>query len=500
MSTDTFYVRVGKTVGREVTMHCLTGFAGGPRDFGSGRAFALMLLLDAKRAASDINYLVRGAPKAVAKTRIALAKKAEKAESPLHSEVGAAVVWEERWHAEHTPRFVARSRVIARHNAESDGLLYKARRELRPLEAKGMGVFLDAAWTRLHHFDLLVKVTDEKYLQHLVEGHFFGTTAFDAWNEKQLPPVKKKSAKKPRPAKEARPAKGTKQPVVARRKGDFSGARLAPSFWAAASVDAPDVSGSSFQRTNLVGAGYVSGVKALKCDFTEARLTRAPPWKESTNLQGWNLKGSSFRDAKLFRVEFEACDLRDCDFTQADLRHARFLSCNLKGAIFKGANLANAVIPREQADRAKMGGARNHRPPPGGKPGAACRAFDRLMTKAKGIKFDVQFASPNARGEQVRLTMGPRPTGPKRIMSYQLTLWCLGRARQATPTSVFSPRVGYDFGVALRLVSEHLGVPLDRRLDFSTLTLTARSLRAPVEHADLMKGARAALSEVLATA
>ncbi|WP_163868728.1 hypothetical protein [Myxococcus eversor] len=216
MSTDTFYVRVGKTVGREVTMHCLTGFGGGPRDFGSGRAFALMLLLDAKRRASDIDYLVRGAPKAVAKARVALAKKAEKAESSLHVEAGAAVVWEERWHAEHTPRFVARARVIARHNAESDGLLYKARRELRPLEEKGKGAFLDAAWKRLHHFDLLVKVTDEKYLQHLVEGHIFGTTAFEAWNEKLLPPVKQAPAKEPKPAKKTRAAKKS-QTATARK-------------------------------------------------------------------------------------------------------------------------------------------------------------------------------------------------------------------------------------------------------------------------------------------
>ncbi len=493
MSTDTFYVRVGKKAGREVTLHCLTGFAGTPRDFGSGRAFALMLLLDAKRRACDIDYLVRGAPKAVAKKRVALAKEAEEAESPLHSDAGAAVVWDDRWHAEHTPRFVARSRLLARHNAASDGLLYKARRELSPLEKKGMGAFLDAAWTRLHHFDLSVKVTDERYLQHLVEGHIFGTTAFDAWDEKRLPPLKKE------PAKKARPVKEPKQPLVARRKGDFCGARLTPSFWSSASVDVPDVSGSSFQRANLVGAGYVSGVKAVKSDFTEARLTRAPPWKESTNIQGWNLKGSSFRGAKLFRVEFDACDLRDCDFTQADLRHARFLACNLKGAIFRDANLASALIPREQADKAKLEGARNHRPPPGGKPGAACRAFDRLMTQARGIEFDVRFASPNARGEQVRLTLGRRPTGPKRIMSYQLTLWCQGTSRRATPTSVVSPRVGYYFGVALSHVSDHFAVPPDRRLDLSTLTLTARSLRAPVGLADLMKGARAALSEVLVT-
>nr|WP_254627760.1 pentapeptide repeat-containing protein [Myxococcus sp. CA040A] len=447
-----------------------------------------MLLLDARRRADPTGFLVRGLPKAVARERVALAKKSSKADSPLHAELGGPPVWEAAWHAEHTPRFVARSRLLARHNAVGEGRLQKIIDEISPLEQKGKGLFLDAAWARLHHFDVSVEVTDEKYLQHLVEGHVFGTTAYDAWIEKQLPPKKKVSAKKP---------KLVKQPLVARRKGDFSSARLKASFWASASLGVHDVSGSSFRRTNLVEAGFVSGVKALKSDFTEARLTRSPPWKEATTLQGWNLKGSSFKGAKLFRVEFEECDLRDCDFTQADLRHARFLSCNLKGAIFNGANLTKALIPPEHADKAKMEGARNYRPPPGGKPGSACLAFDRLMTKAKAIEFEVRFASPNERGEQVLLTLGPRPTGPKRIMSYQLMLGCRRNARQATPTSVFSTRVGYYFGPALRRLSDQFSVPPDRRLDLSTLTVSARSLRAPLEHADLLKRVRAALSEVL---
>ncbi|WP_224372642.1 hypothetical protein [Hyalangium versicolor] len=216
MSTDTFYVKVGKIKNRSVTLHCLTGFAGGMKDHAWSRSFALMLLVDAKGRVGDAPYWAKGLPRELAKKRLALAKKVDDAPFSLDDDL-PGLGYEEAWHAENTPRFVSRSRLLKRYNNVKDGLLWKARRELSPLEKKGSGAFLEGAWKRMHRFDLLVEVTDAKYLDHLVEGHFFGTTAFDAWIEKELPPPKKEKAA-PAKAKKAAPAPARKRAAPAKAK------------------------------------------------------------------------------------------------------------------------------------------------------------------------------------------------------------------------------------------------------------------------------------------
>ncbi|MFY2560702.1 hypothetical protein ACN469_24070 [Corallococcus terminator] len=181
--SEAFYVRVGKVEERKVTFHCLTGFAGGLADYADTRSFALMLLLDAKDRAGDTRYLVRGAPPSVADEHLALADKAAKAPSSLHKDAGNPNVFEAKWHARHTPRFVERSYVLARHNDFDEATLREAFEEISPLQDQGRWLFLEAAWARMHRFALAVEVTDAKYLEHLAEGQLFATTAFDVWLE-----------------------------------------------------------------------------------------------------------------------------------------------------------------------------------------------------------------------------------------------------------------------------------------------------------------------------
>ncbi|NTX38069.1 MULTISPECIES: hypothetical protein [unclassified Myxococcus] len=187
--SEAFYVRVGKVEERKVTFQCLTGFAGGLTDYANTRSFALMLLLDAKERAGDTLYLVRSAPPAVADAHLALAEKAAKAPSSLHKDAGNANVFEAKWHARHTPRFVERTSVLERYNDVGEEKLRETFEEISPLQDQGRWLFLEAAWARMHRFDLAVEVTDAKYLEHLAEGHLFATTAFDVWLESRpLPP------------------------------------------------------------------------------------------------------------------------------------------------------------------------------------------------------------------------------------------------------------------------------------------------------------------------
>ncbi|RJS13577.1 hypothetical protein DRW03_36005 [Corallococcus sp. H22C18031201] len=472
---------MGKLAGRTVTLHCLTGFAGGMKDYADTRSFALLLLIDARARAGDTPALTKGSPKAVAKTRLALAKKVAKARSSLIDEVGGPD-YDEHWHAENTPTYIQRVRLLKRHNALPERKLEKLRAEISPLEDKGTGAFLDAAWKSLHSFDLLVEVTDAKYLEHLEEGHLFSTTAFDVWNESRpLPPKPNQEPVEKKPK--------------AGRQGNHAGQVLDSSFWPSFSVSRTDMSGSNFQKADLTTIVYQSGIKAVKCDFTQAKVTQKSSWALATRINGWNLKGSIFRKASLQHAQFVDCDLSRCDFTDADLRHARFVSCNLLGAIFKGANLEHALIPPELAKKANLEGAKNHSPAPGGTPGAKCKALDRLMTQAKVIEFDVDYAAPDAHGNHMRVSLGQFAFSRSRPYVYRLSLLVKNNDRESTFTSCYSADVDAGkFGSHLRRVSDDFLAPPSRKLDLATLKV--RSKGAPLETPALKEAVRAALAEV----
>jgi hypothetical protein len=181
MSSDCFYVRVGEVQGDRAVLHCLTGFAGGLNDRFTSRSFALFLLLDAKSRAGDASYDVGGAPEKIAEQRLALAKRAGSAASALHDELPDPQPWDTKWSQANVPRFVASTRLLRVNNDLPEDQLGAIAQEIEPLQEKGPWPHLDAAWKRLHSYDLEVVATDPKYLRHLVTGHHFGTTAFSPW-------------------------------------------------------------------------------------------------------------------------------------------------------------------------------------------------------------------------------------------------------------------------------------------------------------------------------
>lgn len=107
----------------------------------------------------------------------------ESASAPLLEEFPNPEPWDGAWHAKVVPQVVVKTKLLGRFNTLGDDALSARRREIDPLEAQGGWAFMQAAWERLHHFDLEVQVTDPKYLAHLRSGLEFGTTAFEAWSE-----------------------------------------------------------------------------------------------------------------------------------------------------------------------------------------------------------------------------------------------------------------------------------------------------------------------------
>ncbi|WP_338867800.1 pentapeptide repeat-containing protein [Myxococcus stipitatus] len=484
MSSDCYYVRVGKIAGNTVTLHCLTGFAGGLKDYANTRSFALLLLIDAQESADGTPELTKGAPKELAKLRKALARKVAKARSPLIDEVEWPR-YDVHWHAENTHRYIKRVKLLKRHNAFHEQKLEKIREKLSPLQDKGVGAFLEAAWKQLHGFDLQVEVTDTKYLAHLLEGHLFSTAAFDIWDESRpLPPVpKKKRPAKPKP--------------TAAPKGNYAGKILDSSFWRSTrDENAYNVSGSNFQGARLKGLSSVRYFKAMKCDFTQAKVTAyGSRSNDTTNIEEWNFKGTLFRGASLKNVRFIDCDLSHCDFTNADLRNARFLSSKLKGAIFKGANLKNALISPTLTRGVNLDEAKNHVPAPGGIPGAKCRALDRLIFQAKAIAFDVDYLTPNDQDYRVRISLSPSSSSRNKPPAYRLSLLTRGDHPKSTFTGAYHGDVGPgQFGDILRRASDDVQAPQHWKLDLSTLAVKSKG--APIDARAVKAAVQAALVEI----
>ncbi|MGN6105402.1 MAG: hypothetical protein ACTHU0_09885 [Kofleriaceae bacterium] len=177
---DLYYIRIGLVDGTRVVLHCLTGFTNDGRNYETSRSFALMVLLDAKLHCDDHQYLCQGAPELTSRRLAMIAGRARSAPSPLHESLPDPVPWDEAWHRAHVPRIIRATRLLARHNVAFDAQTQEA---AFAAEERGMWHLLEAAWRDLHHFDLEVELTEASYGSHLVEGHLFGTTAFDAWSE-----------------------------------------------------------------------------------------------------------------------------------------------------------------------------------------------------------------------------------------------------------------------------------------------------------------------------
>jgi hypothetical protein len=160
----------------------LTGFDGYVGSLCTSRSFALIVLHDARGHASDVDYVAPQEPASVFRTYEQLARRAERASSPLNDEIpDGADLSERAWHAANTSRFIASTRLLERRNARSDSEMIETLQDVVELGATWK--LVEVGWKQLHNYDLEVEVTDPKYVNHLVEGQLFATTAFDAWDE-----------------------------------------------------------------------------------------------------------------------------------------------------------------------------------------------------------------------------------------------------------------------------------------------------------------------------
>jgi len=183
---ETFYIRIGKVEGPRAVLHCLTGFDGYVGKLCTSRSFALMVLHDARDHAMDVEYVAPAEPASVYRTYQQLAERARRASSPLHDAIAEDTeLWKAEWHVANMPRFIASTRLLERRNARPESELIATLDEI--IELGPTWKLVAVGWQRLHNYDLEVEVSDPRYVSHLVEGQLFATTAFDAWNEEELP-------------------------------------------------------------------------------------------------------------------------------------------------------------------------------------------------------------------------------------------------------------------------------------------------------------------------
>jgi hypothetical protein len=163
-------------------LHCLTGFDGHVLRLATSRSFALMVLQDAKDHATDYEYVGPRSPMSTYKNLEQIGQRSQQASSPLNDAIPEGDdTSTAAWHEANAPRFVASTKLLARRNVRSEDDLIKARQDI--LDLGETWKLVEAGWVWLHNYDLEVEVTDPKYVSHLIEGHLFATTAFDAWEE-----------------------------------------------------------------------------------------------------------------------------------------------------------------------------------------------------------------------------------------------------------------------------------------------------------------------------
>src|SRR5262245_47148448 len=188
MSSDTFQIRVESIDGARCVLACLNTTAGSYTEVCFTRSFAVLALFDAAENALDISRAAARShsdfARRIAATLPMVVRKRRGA--PLQAELGAVDFREllaEPWQRANVERFVASTRVIRRHNAEP---VDELRARLQRIEAASGDDKLaryEAMWRELHSYALEVTATDAKWLQHLVPGAVFGTTAYDLWSD-----------------------------------------------------------------------------------------------------------------------------------------------------------------------------------------------------------------------------------------------------------------------------------------------------------------------------
>lgn len=206
--SDTFDVELTALEGTTLTCLCVTGTAGDPDDLSPTRSFAILLLVEAlyrqDRAAKH-----------------PLAKELRKLGEP----------WDEGFFRAHADRFVTQTRVPWRARlaedpegwAEARNARYDELMAVENPDFDALDRLLDEEFPR-HQYELVIELTDAKYLEGFEVGMRFGTTAYDAWEEdpkspaRDAIPVRSTIAGKEKPAKKKAAKKGPAKKMPAKKK------------------------------------------------------------------------------------------------------------------------------------------------------------------------------------------------------------------------------------------------------------------------------------------
>jgi len=214
MSSDCFYVRVKSVSGPNVTFDVLTGMAGGYDDFAMSRSFALTILNDALRSATDYvpgDYDDPAHEKEVAR----LYAKADTA--PITLALADQGDWyvSDNWMRDNVGKYIASVTLVERRNNIGEEALQVRQKAIEDelggtLYTDKYATWQPKRWAQCHNYTLDVVVTDPKWASHLEVGLEYGTTAYDVWDDKspaRVVEAPKPAKKKPAAKKKAKPAK-----------------------------------------------------------------------------------------------------------------------------------------------------------------------------------------------------------------------------------------------------------------------------------------------------
>ncbi|MCC6876216.1 MAG: SMI1/KNR4 family protein [Sandaracinaceae bacterium] len=186
MSSDCFTIRVDRVEGDVCVLSCLTGTAGGVDDLCITRSFALHVLRDAATRRDDPRWELEARPDskgARAQRLRALLPVIDALPSPAPLvEALPEIGFDKEWYQERVDRFVRETVLLARHNDLGEDEL-SARVGAIQHDTDDELERTERMWEQTHWYTLEVHVTDPRWLEHLVVGMEFGTTAFDWWSD-----------------------------------------------------------------------------------------------------------------------------------------------------------------------------------------------------------------------------------------------------------------------------------------------------------------------------
>jgi uncharacterized protein YjbI with pentapeptide repeats len=127
----------------------------------------------------------------------------------------------------------------------------------------------------------------------------------------------------------------------------------------------------------------------IEPDFRGADLTKAR-FAECT------FESPDFTKANLAEASLAAADLKNANFSGADLRKAILVDAKLAGANFAGADLTGCNLRGADVKGVDFSKAKGYKPPAPvpTAAGAALKELDKVLAKAKRVKFEFRLAEP----------------------------------------------------------------------------------------------------------